>query len=283
MKQKHYLIYQVTNLLNNKIYVGKHETFNIEDRYFGSGKIITAAIKKHGIENFEFKILIDLKNEEEMNLLEKMVVTEEFCRRDDVYNIKVGGDGGWDHVNKIYTTKQRSKNSKQAFQNPEARNRVSIGTKKAQSLFSIEKKQKISEKCRQSRLKFIIDHPNFFKEQIDKNPNYGKHTVSSKTKETLSNINKGNNNPAFGKHWYKDPHSINCSLFYDGEQPDGWIKGKYASKNETKGGKHNIGMIWITNIKTKNNKVLPKDKAALLVKTGEWEYGRFQKSKIARN
>lgn len=115
MKQKHYLIYQVTNLLNNKIYVGKHETFNIEDRYFGSGKIITAAIKKHGIENFEFKILIDLKNEEEMNLLEKLVVTEEFCRRDDVYNIKVGGDGGWDHVNKIYTTKQRSKNSKQAF------------------------------------------------------------------------------------------------------------------------------------------------------------------------
>ena len=93
-KQKHYLIYQITNLANGKIYIGKHETFNIEDNYFGSGKYLKRAIKKHGLENFEFKILIDLKNREEMNLLEKMVVTEEFCKRDDVYNIKVGGDGG---------------------------------------------------------------------------------------------------------------------------------------------------------------------------------------------
>lgn len=98
-KQKHYLIYQITNLVNRKIYIGKHETFNIEDNYFGSGNLIVAAINKHGLENFEFKILIDLKSREEMNLLEKMVVTEEFCKRDDVYNIKVGGEGGWDYVN----------------------------------------------------------------------------------------------------------------------------------------------------------------------------------------
>ena len=99
-KQKHYLIYQITNLVNGKIYIGQHITTDIEDNYFGSGNLIRAAINKHGLENFEFKILIDLKNKEEMNLLEKMVVTEEFCKRDDVYNIKVGGDGGWDYVNK---------------------------------------------------------------------------------------------------------------------------------------------------------------------------------------
>ena len=34
-----------------------------------------------------------------MNLLEKMVVTEEFYAREDVYNIKVGGEGGWDYIN----------------------------------------------------------------------------------------------------------------------------------------------------------------------------------------
>ena len=34
-----------------------------------------------------------------MNLLEKMVVTEEFCAREDVYNIKVGGEGGWEYIN----------------------------------------------------------------------------------------------------------------------------------------------------------------------------------------
>lgn len=68
-KQKHYLIYQITNLVNGKIYIGKHETTNIEDGYFGSGNLIQAAIKKHGLENFEFKILIDLKSREEMNVL----------------------------------------------------------------------------------------------------------------------------------------------------------------------------------------------------------------------
>ena len=40
--------------------------------------------------------MIDLKSKEEMNLLEKMVVTEEFCARPDTYNIKIGGDGGWE-------------------------------------------------------------------------------------------------------------------------------------------------------------------------------------------
>ena len=107
-KQKHYLIYQITNLVNGKIYIGKHETFNIEDNYFGSGNLIVAAINKHGIENFEFKILIDLKNKEEMNLLEKMVVTEEFCKREDVYNIKVGGEGGWDYINQNVLLKNKA-------------------------------------------------------------------------------------------------------------------------------------------------------------------------------
>ena len=34
-----------------------------------------------------------------MNLLEKTVVTPEFCAREDTYNINVGGDGGWNYVN----------------------------------------------------------------------------------------------------------------------------------------------------------------------------------------
>lgn len=99
--KKHYLIYQITNNINGKIYIGKHETFNVDDDYFGSGKYLKQAIKKYGLENFTKTILIDLKNAEEMNLLERIVVTPEFCAREDVYNINVGGDGGWMHVNAI--------------------------------------------------------------------------------------------------------------------------------------------------------------------------------------
>lgn len=97
--KKHYLIYQTTNLINGKIYIGKHITTNIEDEYFGSGNLIRAAINKYGLENFIKTILFELQNEEEMNLLEKCVVTQEFCDREDTYNINVGGDGGWSYVN----------------------------------------------------------------------------------------------------------------------------------------------------------------------------------------
>ena len=91
----HYLIYKITNLVNGKFYIGKHITDNIEDNYFGSGINVKRAIQKHGIENFVFNILIDLKNEEEMNLLEELVVNEDFVKRPDTYNMKVGGVGGW--------------------------------------------------------------------------------------------------------------------------------------------------------------------------------------------
>lgn len=94
-QKKHYLIYQITNNINGKIYIGKHETFNIDDNYFGSGKHLKRAQEKYGLENFTKTILFELQNEEEMNLLEKMVVTEEFCKRDDVYNLKEGGKGSW--------------------------------------------------------------------------------------------------------------------------------------------------------------------------------------------
>lgn len=91
----HYLIYKITNLLNGKIYIGQHKTDDLEDDYWGSGIGIQRAIHKYGIENFVFTVLIDLKNEEEMNLLEELVVNEDFISRPDVYNMKVGGIGGW--------------------------------------------------------------------------------------------------------------------------------------------------------------------------------------------
>ena len=92
MKQyKHYIIYKVTNLVNGKIYIGKHRCDNLDDDYFGSGKVLWLAINKYGIENFVFHLEIDLKNEEEMDLLEELVVNKDFLARDDVYNLSRGG------------------------------------------------------------------------------------------------------------------------------------------------------------------------------------------------
>ena len=46
MNKKHYLVYKTTNLVNGKIYIGKHETNDINDGYLGSGNLIRLAIKK---------------------------------------------------------------------------------------------------------------------------------------------------------------------------------------------------------------------------------------------
>ena len=90
-KTQHFILYKITNLVNGKIYIGKHKCNRLDDAYFGSGKLLWLAINKYGIKNFRFDLLIDLNNQQEMDLLEQMVVNEDFLARKDVYNISRGG------------------------------------------------------------------------------------------------------------------------------------------------------------------------------------------------
>lgn len=45
-----FIIYETTNLINGRIYIGAHKTNDINDSYLGSGKYLLKAVKKHGIE-----------------------------------------------------------------------------------------------------------------------------------------------------------------------------------------------------------------------------------------
>lgn len=93
-----YTVYRTTNNVDSKIYIGKHQTDNLEDDYLGSGKLLRRAIEKHGAENFSREILFVFDNEDEMNAKEAELVTEEFCSLDTNYNICPGGKGGWGYV-----------------------------------------------------------------------------------------------------------------------------------------------------------------------------------------
>ena len=48
-------IYKITNLINNKIYIGQHN--GKRPWYFGSGKLLKYALDKYGRENFKKDIL----------------------------------------------------------------------------------------------------------------------------------------------------------------------------------------------------------------------------------
>ena len=85
-------IYKITNLLNNKIYIGKDES----DRknYYGSGKIIKQAMIKHGIKNFKKEIIEKCHSKEELINKEIFWINEIQSITPNGYNISLGGNGG---------------------------------------------------------------------------------------------------------------------------------------------------------------------------------------------
>lgn len=89
-----YTVYQTTNLVNGKIYVGIHTTENPDDSYLGSGELLRAAIQKYGTTSFKKEVLFVFDNPEEMAAKEAEIVTREFVDREDTYNLVPGGHQG---------------------------------------------------------------------------------------------------------------------------------------------------------------------------------------------
>ena len=90
-----YTIYKITNVLNQKYYIGMHKTKKLDDGYMGSGKLIRKAIKKYGIENFRKEILHVFNNELDMRNKEKELVV----LSENSYNLLEGGHGGFGYIN----------------------------------------------------------------------------------------------------------------------------------------------------------------------------------------
>jgi ribosomal protein L44E len=86
-----YTVYQTTNLVNRKIYIGVHGTRNPDDGYIGSGKILKDAIARYGRKSFVKQVLFIFDNLEDAYEQEKQIVNESFVARSDTYNLTVGG------------------------------------------------------------------------------------------------------------------------------------------------------------------------------------------------
>lgn len=87
MKQFNY-VYKITNLVNGKIYIGKHSTDRLDDGYMGSSRRVKLEYSAIGKENFEKTILAYSDDEEELKELEKFYITTLNATDPDVgYNI----------------------------------------------------------------------------------------------------------------------------------------------------------------------------------------------------
>lgn len=102
-----YIVYLTANTANNKIYVGVHGTDNpgVFDGYIGCGVYITRpytykhsktafqqAVNKYGPKVFKRFTLAIFDTPEEAYKMEEEIVTRDFIKRRDVYNMTLGGD-----------------------------------------------------------------------------------------------------------------------------------------------------------------------------------------------
>lgn len=143
----YYTVYKTTCLINNKEYIGVHITRNLNDWYYGSGKALVRALKKYGKENFKKEILFVCDTPEEMFAKERELVNEDYIKRDDVYNLILGGIGSHTSIragqDSFMYGRKHSEETKQKLREAAKYNR----TEEYRKRLSISK-QNISEETR---------------------------------------------------------------------------------------------------------------------------------------
>jgi hypothetical protein len=232
-----YIIYKITNLINGKIYIGKHTTNDIHDSYMGSSKILNLAFKKYGIENFKKEILYIFDSEEEMNKMERFLINEEFVKRKDAYNLNLGGAGSW-----YFAGKRGLKIRDEKLQDPIYR-------------------KIYSDNCSLAGSKYYKDNGfGTFKNR--------KH--SKKTKLKMSKRKKGKytkeENSQFGTIWIYHPlDMVNKKI-----KKDDLLQ--YLERGWTKGRKTNL--IWICNKELNQSKMIKKNELNTYLSIG-WKRGNL--------
>ncbi len=97
-----YTVYQITNNVNGKRYVGAHQTNDLDDGYMGSGIAIRAAISKYGEESFTKTYVAIFDDLDSMFEMEASIVNEAWVSDENTYNLKEGGTGGDNSANITY-------------------------------------------------------------------------------------------------------------------------------------------------------------------------------------
>lgn len=217
-------MYEIKNNINGKIYVGVHKTKVEDDGYMGSGKVIKSAIAKHGIENFTKTILERFDTQVEMFEREKEVVNEEFLARDDTYNLRRGGYGGFDHVNKTKTNQEKFLMAQYAGQ--KMKEKIESDIEFAIN-FSLKQKKSSKNKIEYGWTSPFVSNPEY---GLKGSMNAKSFESTIKRKKTFEAIghSQGENNSQFGSMWITNG-TENMKIKKDSPIPEGWKRGRISS------------------------------------------------------
>ena len=170
------------------------------------------------IENFKKEILYIFDSEFEMNVKEKELVTEEFCARGDTYNLCVGGQGGFGHINK-----SDIRNGTE--------NTIKITEYRLIFLDALKRGRDTQKRLKEENGEWAKRNHEARSLAAKKrnsgsgNPFFGK----KHSEETLAKLrkskNKGENNSQFGSIWITNGHE-NKKIKKTDIIPTGWNKGR---------------------------------------------------------
>ena len=211
-----YTVYKITNELDGKIYIGVHKTQDINDNYMGSGVYIKRAQEKYGIENFTKVILHVFDNQVDMFNMESILVNEEFVKSKDTYNIKLGGEGGWDHLIEYVNSEEHLKRAREQLILCHKKGLEAINwLRENDSEWVNNKNDAFSNTMKE---KYLDDYENPFKGR----------THSEQTKERMrgKTHQQGSGNSQFGTMWIHNLDLKESKRIPKGNIPDGWLKGR---------------------------------------------------------
>jgi hypothetical protein len=176
----------------------------------GSGVVLRKDQKELGIENFEKSILKFFNSEEDMYIEEGIIVDRVFTKREDVYNLVVGGNHVLDEVRRLGGRISGKINGRKAVEN-----KTGIFSEEGWNIRS-----------KNGKTKENLERLEIYRERLKSEESI------CKRKNTFKNIKhqQGEKNSQYGKMWItneKDSYRIdrNASI------PEGWRKGRVINKD----------------------------------------------------
>lgn len=194
------IIYKITNIVNNKIYIGcttkglnnrkrEHHSRCLKTNYKTK---LCDSMRKHGFDNFNFEVIKECDTTEEM-FLNEIYYIGLYNSKKNGYNLTVGGEGclGYKH------TKKTKKLLSKIF----SENHPHKG-KKYEEIYDLEKVQEQKKKRAESVKKYWDNLPE--KDRIER----------TKKQKELGEIKKNNGSVKCGKNPFSKTMEINGKIYH---------------------------------------------------------------------